>query len=118
MKKGQTTYILGASQGEDPKKTKRFFYKYGIKAKLKGIKVCVIFNENARIYVTELENEAKIKFNKKFLFKSTPIEVAVANDVTAIIMLKEEPIVILIRDKDTSVSFVTFFNELWKIAKI
>jgi len=117
MKKGQTAYVLGASAGVDPQKTKRFFLKYSLKARLKGINVKVIFNENARNYVAEIEKEAKIRFNKKFLFKTTPIEVAVANDITAIIMLKAEPIVILIHDKETAESFITYFDELWKIAK-
>jgi len=32
-------------------------------------------------------------------------------------MHKEEPIVILIQDKETSESFITYFTELWEIAK-
>ncbi len=117
LKKHQTAYILGASEGVNPEKTKRFFLKYSIKAQLKGINVRCIFNENAREYVKELEHETKSKLNKKFLFKTTPVEVSVANETSAIVMLKEEPIVILIRDKETAQSFVTYFEELWKIAK-
>ncbi len=117
LRKGETVYVLGASQGADPEKTKRFFLKYGLKAHLKGINVRVIFNENARKYNAEMEKEAKIKFNKKFLFKTTPVEIAVAKDVTAIVMLKTEPLVILIHDKETAESFTTYFEELWKIAK-
>ena len=117
MEKSQTAHILGASVGADPKKTKRFFLKYSLKAHLKGVKVKTIFNENTRKYVAEIEKEAKIKLNKKFLFKNTPVEVAVANAVTAIVMLKTEPLVILIRDKETADSFKTYFEELWKIAK-
>jgi hypothetical protein len=116
-KKGQCAYILGASAGADPKKTKRFFLKYGTKAHLRGIKVRTIFNENARQYVSEMEKEAKITFNKKFLFKTTPVESVITENITAIVMLKKEPIVILIQDKETSDSFITYFEELWKIAK-
>ena len=77
----------------------------------------VIFNETARKYAATLESEAKITLDKKFLFKTTPVEVAVANDMTAIVMLKTEPLVILIHDKETAESFITYFEELWKIAK-
>lgn len=117
LKKNDSVYVLGASTGADPEKTRRFFLKYSLKTYLKGIIVNVLFNENARDYAASMEKEAKITFNKKFLFKTTPVEVTVAKDVTAIVMLKEEPLVILIRDKETAESFVTYFEELWKIAK-
>lgn len=117
MKKGQTAYVLGASQGSDPKKTKRFFTKYSLKAKQQNLRVHLLFNENARGYVQEIEQEASITLTKKFLFKTTPVEIAVANNITAIIILKTEPITILIHDQETADSFITYFQELWKIAK-
>ena len=46
LKKGQTAYILGASPGANPEKTKRFFLKYGLKAHQKGVYIKIIFNEN------------------------------------------------------------------------
>ena len=117
-KKGQEVNILGASQGLDKEKTKRFFSIYSSKARLKGVNVRAIFNEGSRDYVKELEKELKIRFNKKFLFKTTPVEIAFTSNVTAIVILKEEPIVILVYDKETAESFSTYFEELWKIAKI
>ncbi len=117
LKKGDVVFVLGASQGTNPEKTKRFFLKYGLKAHLKKINVKIIFNATARQYVANMEKEAKITFDKKFLFKTTPVEIAVAKDVTAIVMLKEEPLVILIHDKETAQSFATYFEELWNIAK-
>jgi len=118
IKKGQTVYVLGASQGLDPERTKRFFLKYGLRARIKGIKIKIIYNENSRQYAEDIEKDGNIKFNKKFLFKTAPVEVSVTKDVTAIIMLKKEPIVVLVRDKETADSFITYFEELWKIAKI
>ena len=32
-------------------------------------------------------------------------------------MLKEEPLVILIKDEETAASFIAYFKELWNIAK-
>src|SRR3989344_4860325 len=117
MKKSDKIYILGASEGSNQEKTKEFFLKYSQRAKQKGVSVNVIFNENAKSYVKSMEKELKIKLNKKFLFKTTPVEIAITNNITAIIILKEEPIITLIHDKETAESFVTYFNELWKIAK-
>ncbi len=117
MKRGDNWYGLGASEGEDPEKTKQFFNKYGYKVHQKKIKARVIFNENARDYVAQFEKETGVKLDRKFLFKTSPVEVAVANELTAIVMLKKEPLVILIHDKQTAESFITYFEELWKIAK-
>ncbi len=88
-----------------------------LKFRLKGIKVKLIYNENARAYARNIEKEMGITFIKKFLFKTTPVEVAVAKNLTAIVILKTEPVVILVRDKETADSFRTYFEELWQIAK-
>lgn len=118
LNKGQVVYILGASEGADPKKTRLFFLKYGALARKKRVGVKVIFNENTREYVKDIEKILKTRFKKRFLFKTTPVEVAIANNITGIIILKEIPLVILIQDKEVSESFITYFNELWKIAKL
>lgn len=117
LKKGETVFVLGASEGTYPEKTKRFYKKYSVKMKLRGLKSKIIFNEGSRDYVARAEKEANIKYNKRFLFENTTVEMFMANDVVAIVMLKEEPIIILIKDKDTTKSFITYFDALWKIAK-
>jgi len=117
IRKGQIAYVLGASKGANPKKSMQFFSKYGSLAKKKGISVRVIFNENSRKYAYEGEKEAGIKYIKKFLPLTTPVEVLIAEGITAIVMLKEEPLIVLIHDKETSESFISYFEQLWKIAK-
>jgi len=117
MKKGQEAYILGASKGADPERSKTFFAKYNKKALAKGIRVKVIFNENARQYALEGEKEIGMRYSKRFLPITTPVEVAVTQGITALVMLKEEPLIILIHDKETSESFMSYFKQLWKIAK-
>jgi sugar-specific transcriptional regulator TrmB len=116
LKVGELIYTLGADKGFNWEKTKIFFHKYGILSRSKKIKTRIIFNESARQYVSEMEKEANIKYDKKFLMKTTPIEISVAADYTAIVMLKQEPVVILIKDKETAESFMIYFNELWKTA--
>lgn len=116
-KRNKEVYILGASEGENKEKTKRFFEKYSAKAKLKKINIKIIFNEKSRNYVESIEKEINIRLNKKFLTKTTPVEIAITKNVSAIVILKEEPIIVLIRDKETSESFISYFEELWRIAK-
>jgi len=110
-------YILGASKGDNLEKTKLFYQKWSFRARLKNIKLKIIFNENDRDYVKSLEKELKIKYNKRFLQKTTPVEFLITKNTSAIIMLKEEPLVILIKDEETAASFIAYFKELWNIAK-
>ena len=117
MKTGEEAYILGASRGTDSERTKNFFLKYSRITKAKRISTKIIFNENSRRYIEEMEKELKIRFNKKFLQKNTCVEIAIANENTGIVILKEEPIVILIKDKETADSFVVYFKELWNVSK-
>ena len=117
IKPKQEVYIMGASKGENEEKTKEFFFKYSSRAREKKIKLKIIFNEDSRNYVKSMENELKIIFNKKFLFKNSPVEIAFTKNISAIIILKQEPIAIIIYDKQTSEGFTTYFSELWKIAK-
>jgi sugar-specific transcriptional regulator TrmB len=116
-KKGDFAYILGASKGTDPVKTESFFHIYSARTKQKGINVKVIFNETSRSYVTSLEKKSGIKFDKRFLFKNTPVEFLIGKSACAIVMLKAEPIIVLIHDKETADSLILYFQELWKIAK-
>ncbi|MAF35147.1 hypothetical protein CMO91_04855 [Candidatus Woesearchaeota archaeon] len=116
LKKGEKVYVLGASQGADEEKTLRFFKKYGKKCMDQGVLVRMLYNETARPYVKKMRKEG-VYHQQRFLFKNTPVEIAVTKGVAAIVMLKQDPLVILIRDKETADSFIAFFNELWKIAK-
>jgi sugar-specific transcriptional regulator TrmB len=118
LKEGQEAFVLGASAGTNKEKTKEFFIKYGIHSTIrKKANVKIIFDENSRDYVKEAEKESGIKYNKRFLQKSSPVEIAFTLGYTAIVILKEEPIIIVIQDKETSKSFIEYFNELWNIAK-
>jgi len=117
IKKGQEIYILGASKGYYPEKNKTFFTRYSKKTHSKKIKMNIIFNENSRKYASECEKESGVRYTKKFLPITTPVEVLVTKETTAIVMLKEEPLVILIQDKETAESFIGYFKQLWKIAK-
>mgnify|MGYP001620161463 CR=1 FL=1 len=117
-KRGDNVYILGAGTGKDEKKLELFYTKYGRISLKKGLNVRVIFNESARNYVSKIEKNIKNRYNKKFLFEHTPTEILIFKNATAIIIQREEPIVILIRDNETAISFIKYFEELWKIAKV
>lgn len=117
MKSGQVAYILGASHGQNEEQSKNFFHKYGILSRAKKIKTKIIFNEESRIYVSEMEKEAGLKYDKRFLPKTNSVEIVTTEDYTGIVMLKQEPVIIMIQDRETAEGFIFYFNELWKVAK-
>jgi sugar-specific transcriptional regulator TrmB len=118
LKKDNEVLILGASKGYNPERSKDFFSKYSNLSREKGISIRMILNENSRKYISEMENELKTKFSKRFLEKTSPAEIVTTKEYTAIVILKDEPIVIAIKDKETAESFITYFNILWDIAKL
>ena len=117
LQKNEDVLIIGASKGTNVEMTQNFFSKYSNLAKSKGINVKIIFNESSRKYVSDMEKELKIHFDKRFLSKSSSVEMAITLDYMAIVILKEEPIIILIKDRETADSFITYFKALWEIAK-
>ncbi len=116
-KKGQEVFIIGAGSTSNEEKLEIFFTKYGRMALQKGLRIKVLFNENAREYVKKIEKNLGISHNKRFLFNSTPTEITVSGSRTAILIRRTEPIIILINDLETSTSFKNYFLGLWKIAR-
>lgn len=116
-KRGDDVYIIGAGTGENERKLELFYTKHGRTAFNKNLNVKVIFNEGSRKYISNIEKNIKKAYNKKFLFEYTPTEVLIFKERIAIIIRRDEPLVILIQDKETADSFKKYFEELWKIAK-
>ncbi len=115
-KRGEEVYILGAGKSVKELQLELFFSKYRKIALDNGIKTKIIFNESSRDYVKTIEkNIGKIK-EKRFLFDNTPSEIVIYGENIIILIRKADPIVIYIKDNETSQSFLAYFNELWKNA--
>jgi len=115
-KRGDIDLIIGASGGFNPQRTRKFFDKYTIKAKEKGVIVKVIFQESAREYFRK-SKAYKRYIIKKYLEQTTPAEINIAKDKVVIIVLSQEPLAILIKNDEIARSFKEYFNIMWKIAK-
>lgn len=111
-----TNHIFGASTGTHKTKTQNFFNKHLREMARLKIKEKIIYNEEARGYLSEHEKNKKL-FQGKYLSHSTPTEVNIFEDNTLIILLKDEPLVIHIQDEETARSFKSYFDVLWKLAK-
>ncbi|MBW2964174.1 hypothetical protein KY363_01830 [Candidatus Woesearchaeota archaeon] len=117
LERGDFVWTLGASKGEDPKRTNEFFTRMGSRYRNRGFKLKLLLDNNSRDYIEEQERNLKRKLPKRFLQTVSPVEICIVKHVVTIVMLKKEPIVIAIRDTDTAKSFKNYFEELWKIAK-
>lgn len=104
--------ILGASPLAY--KILEFYFKwFDIKRKKKKIKTRIIFNKK--------DKSIKVPFSEiKYLPQkySSPLAVNIYRDKVAIILWSEEnPIAIVIKNKDVSEGYQKYFELMWKIAK-
>ena len=108
--------IKSLKQGEDEERVREFFTKHVSLLGQKGIKQQIIFNESARGNLPIYNKYPKL-FSLKYMGKTTPTEINIWNDKIMIVILKKEPIIILVSDKKVSESFVEYFKFMWGVAK-
>jgi len=113
LKKGDEYFIFGASKGEDEEKVRNFFNRFNLMSKNKGIVANIIFNENARGNIKNIKQNAQVRY----LEQTTPSEILIYQDKTAIVLLEKEPLIILITGKSIAKSFKEYFKVMWKISK-
>lgn len=113
LKSKDEFYIFGASRGMDIKKVKSFYTRFNEKIKKKKLKANIIFNENARGNIPNVEKTAKVKY----LDHTTPSEILIYKNKTAVVLLEKEPLIILIRGESIAKSFKAYFDVMWMVAK-
>jgi sugar-specific transcriptional regulator TrmB len=113
LEPGEEYVIFGASRGEDEKRVRSFFKRFGMKVVRKKLKAKIIFNENARGNIPNVERTAKVRY----LDHTTPSEILIYGHKTAIVLLEKEPLVILIRGENVAKSFRRYFDVMWGVAK-
>lgn len=113
LTRGQSYYIFGASKGEDTKKVRSFYMRFNEKVFKRGLKAHIIFNEQARGNIPNVGKTGSVRY----LPRTTPAEIVVYKDKTAIVLLEKEPIAILIHGKSIARSFRAYFDIMWNVAK-
>jgi predicted DNA-binding transcriptional regulator len=115
--KGDKSFVFGASRGESDKQADRFFVKYSKMRERKGIITNIIFNKELKKRKSRIEFfEKSKKYNIRFLDQSTPAEIMLYKNVSCIIILTKEPLVIRITGKEVVDSFMQYFNVMWNQA--
>ena len=113
LKSGDEYYIFGASKGMDIKKVKSFYTRFNEKANKKKLKANIIFNESARRNIPNVEKTG----NVRYLDQTTPAEILVYKNKTAIVLLEKDPLIILIRGESIAKSFKAYFDVMWMVAR-
>lgn len=96
--------VLGGSENADAV-VKYYFPKYDNERKRKGIRVRGLYNNNAKIPLSDI----------KFIPKEFQSDVAINiwQDKTAIILWKEDPMAVLIKDPRFADGFRKYFEYMW-----
>ena len=113
LNKGEEYHIFGANKGTNTEKVKKFYTRFNDKVILKKLKANIIFNENARNNISNAKKTGKVRY----LEQTTPAEILIYKNRTAIILLEDEPLAVLIRGESIAKSFKSYFDIMWKAAK-
>lgn len=118
LKKGQIDYVIGASRGIQKERTERFYVKINRRMKEREIKLSVLFGSQEKSYGKRVTQKGGLTYHKiRYLPFDFPTEINIFNDNVAIIILTEEPIGLLVRNKFFAKSCRGYFDALWSIAK-
>ncbi len=116
LKKGETNYVFGASNGEEPAEVMRFFDEHNVKVAQKGIRYKIVCNESTRGAIGELGKYPRL-FQVRYIEHTTPAEISIWKDRVMITILSKKPTIILMRDKNLIKAFLEYFNVMWALAK-
>ncbi|MBD3354366.1 hypothetical protein GF361_00095 [Candidatus Woesearchaeota archaeon] len=109
--------VFGASKGESEKQSDIFFLKYSKLRAKKGITTNIIFNEELRRRKRINFFKKSGKYNIRFLQQSTPAEIMTYNNISCIIILTKQPLIIRITSEEVKDSFKQYFELMWNLAK-
>ncbi|MBI4182017.1 MAG: hypothetical protein HY520_03555 [Candidatus Aenigmarchaeota archaeon] len=115
LRRGETDRVFGAGRGADVRKMRTFFRRINRLRRGKGIRLQVVANddpvtrETFRLVGNRLDEI-------RYLPQTTPAEINLFGEKTAIVLFLEEPVAILIRSSEASLSFRQYFDALWALA--
>jgi sugar-specific transcriptional regulator TrmB len=117
LKKGDEISVFGARGADENFMAKTYFLQYTKRRVEKGIKMKMLFNEDA---AETGKYYSKLPFTEvRYMAKGmkTPAAVDIYGDKVGILVLKEKPFVFLISSKEVADSYREFFRMMWGIAK-
>lgn len=115
MKQGDELLVLGAPRIAN-EKWESWFLTFHRKREDSGISLRIIYNRNARDYGVKRKRFklTKVKYLPSDLL--SPNWIDVFNTAVLFVILLEEPIALVVRDKSLVESFKAYFELMWKIS--
>ena len=117
LKKNDEILVFGARGQDESFMSKTFFKQYTSRRVAKGIKMRIIFNDDAKEtgkYYSKLPNTT-VKYMPKNM--KTPAAVDIFSNNVGILVLKPTPKIFLITSKEVADSYRAFFDMLWQLAR-
>ncbi|MFT4297587.1 MAG: helix-turn-helix domain-containing protein [Candidatus Woesearchaeota archaeon] len=112
MKKNDEYYVINANRGFTSLSLKKFFADYHSKRVKKGVKVNMLYNQSIKSGIKEIiKQPAEIKMLPPE-FKS-PLQIFLYQNKTYMTLWEEDPIGIMINNKNVADGFRVYFNSLW-----
>jgi len=115
LNKGDEILVFGARGADESFMSKTYFKEYTKRRIKKGIKMKMIFNEDAREtgkFYSDLPN-TEVKYMPKDM--KTPAAVDIYANNVGTLILKPKPMVFLITSKEVADSYKEFFKLFWRI---
>lgn len=116
LKKGDTLLVLGAPAQANEKLEGWFLY-FHKKREQAGIGMKIIYNQDAKKYgkTREKWKLTQVKYTKQNVI--TPTWIEIYKESMAIIIISDNPLTFIIKNKQVVDSFKTYFDMMWNIAK-
>ncbi len=116
LKPGETSYVIGASPGENKEAVERFFKKFNKARRGKKVIQKFIVELSEREWALKILNNKKLE-RVRFSEFNSPSEIAIFKNKILIAILTETPVVTLIESEITANSFRNYFEKLWKTSR-
>lgn len=113
LQPSESFYVFGASKGADTKRVRSFYTRFNKKVIERKFQPYIIFNECARGNIEDVEKNARVRY----LNQITPAEILIYKNETAIVLLEDEPVIVLIHGESVAKSFKAYFEAMWMISK-
>ncbi|MBW2978351.1 hypothetical protein KY331_05900, partial [Candidatus Woesearchaeota archaeon] len=123
LKPGQSYNVFGAGfgAGENQERFAEYFEGLHKKRIEKGIKSKILFQEGAEEVVKKFNLDELYSKDLKFKMlpfkREFPVEIYPQGDTTLLLIQKKEPMIITIKNKEVTESFIKFFETLWEQTK-
>ncbi|MBW2990631.1 hypothetical protein KY348_02910 [Candidatus Woesearchaeota archaeon] len=117
LRKGETCYVIGGTNGMDENVIIAFFQKIHELREDKKIKTKMLYNMRQKKAASKNYSTKRYAgTTTRFIEHTSPVSINIYKDRTVIIIFSKKISAIHIKSQDVSNSFLEYFNILWKQA--